>query len=208
MLSPTLVLLLVGQNWGPGPDGIPIPEAQLFDQKGTPFSAPNGLFSLEVPNGWGVALHEKDPNTIEFRGTNRPGNATLQIRRVPVPKGAHPRQLLLNAIETRLNKLPGFKIASRRDVTVGGYKAAAVTGGYYYQGNVQFPLVLEEIYVVVANDSFVFHFECFDPVAGDLAGDINKFYSTFQPRPTGGNTKPFTPQGPSETLPNPDKVPY
>jgi hypothetical protein len=127
---------------------------------------------------------------------------------VPVPKGAHPKQLMRNAVETRLKKLPGFAIAAQREVTVAGYKAAAVTGGYSYQGNIQFPLTVEEIFVVVGSESFVFHFECFSPVAGDLAGDINSFYTTFQPRPASGEASPFSPQEPNEAVPDPNKVPF
>ena len=208
MLPVALLTLVLAQSWTPGQDGIPVPENELFNQPATPFTAPGRLFSVQVPNGWGVVLHEKDPNTIEFRGVGRPGNATLQIRRVPVPKGAHPRQLMRNAVETRLKKLPGFKVAAQRDVTVAGFKAAAVTGGYAYQGNIQFPLAVEEIYVVVGNESFVFHFECFEPVAGDLAGDLNRFYTTFQPRPASGETSPFAPQAPSEGVPDPNKVSF
>ncbi|MBI5509560.1 MAG: hypothetical protein HY903_12480 [Deltaproteobacteria bacterium] len=208
MLATTLLAVLVGQNWVPGPEGIPVPENEPFGQKGTPYTAPGRLFSVEVPAGWGVALKADDPNTVEFQGVGRPGNATLQIRRLPVPKGAHPRQLLLNAIDRRLKKLPGFKVASRRDTTVAGQKAAAITGSYSYQGNIQFPLVLEEVYVVVGSDAYVFHFECFEPVAGNLAADVNGFYVSFQPRPTGAQPGPFVPKAPEETLPDPDAVPF
>jgi hypothetical protein len=208
MLPISFIVVCLGQSWSPGPDGIPIPETGTLNQKGTPFTAPGRLFAVEVPNGWGVALHEEDPNTIEFRGVGRPGNATLQIRRMAVPRGAHPKQLMRNALETRLKKLPGFRQAAQRDVKVAGYKAAAVTGSYSYQGNIQFPLAVEEIFVVVGNDSFVFHFECFEPVAGDLAGDINRFYTTFQPRPASGEASPFSPQEPREAMPDPNKVPF
>jgi hypothetical protein len=192
MVQVLMTFALLGQTlFVPGPDNTPIPSVPLFNKKPEPFVAPGRLFSVQVPPGWGIALHDDDPYTIDFRGVSRPGFGIMQVRRITVPKGAHPRQLILNAIEMRLKKLPNFNIAGRRDVKVGGHRAAAVTGTFSYQGNLQYPVAIEEVHVVTGREAFIFHFECFGPEAGNLANDVNTFYTTFAPRPAGTDSDPF-----------------
>jgi hypothetical protein len=191
MAAGLLALALIGQNYVPGPPYRSIPEVPLFNKKPEPFVAPGQLFAVQVPPGWGVALHDNDPDTVDFRGVNRPGYGVMQIRRIHVPKGAHPRQLLLNAIDTRLKKLPHFTVARRRDVKISGHRAAAVTGSYSYQGNLQYPVAVEELHVVTDREAFIFHFECFGPMATQLAADVNTFYTTFSPRPSTTASDPF-----------------
>jgi len=176
-----LLALLVGQinsdGVGAGPD-IP-----LFQPQPLPFIAPGRLFAVQLPAGWQVALHDKDPYTVDFIAASRPGEAAMQIRRIKVPAGAHPRQLMLNAIEQRLGKLPHFKLALKRDVPIAGGRGASVLGTYAYQGNLQFPRVIEEVYVVAGGEAFILHFECFEPSAGVFVPDLERFYLSFMPRP-------------------------
>ncbi|MEM6732389.1 MAG: hypothetical protein AAF658_12595, partial [Myxococcota bacterium] len=117
---------------------------------------------------------------------------SLHIRRLAVPEGANPRQLMLTSIESRLSKLPGFRVAARRDVQVAGHAGAAVAAAYDFHGNAQFPRALEEIYVVVGTDAYVFHFECAEPAAGNYTRDLTLFYTSFQPRVVAApNQAPF-----------------
>ncbi len=163
----------------------------MFQEEGTAFVAPNRIFSINIPPTWGAALVDGDPDTIQFRSTRLPGHGALYIRRVTVPTGAHPRQLLLNALEDRLSKLPGFRLAQKRDVRVAGHPAASVVGAYDFHGNAQYPRALEEIYVVAGTDAYIFHFECAEPVAGSYANDLTKLYTSFQPRAPATQTSPF-----------------
>ncbi len=201
-----IVAALLAQTYVPGPDGIAVPDIPLFRDNPEPWVAPGRLFSVRVPAGWGVALHDDDPYTIDFRGVQRPGNAVVQIRRLAVPKGAHPRQLMLNAIESRLGKLPNFKVVNKRNVQIAGTKGAAVVGTYSYQGNIQYPLVVEEVYLVAGAEAFIFHFECFEPFAVELANDVNLFYASFMPRPPGLDADPFAVPNADPGGINPDKV--
>ncbi|MCK5688688.1 hypothetical protein KAI87_05420 [Myxococcota bacterium] len=153
----------------------------LGGRKTPPFVAPGGLFSLKLPSGWQVIVHPNDPDTLEFR-PNKAGDAILLIRRVDVPLGAHPRQLLLNAVESRLKKLPNFNIINRRNVTVAQLPAASLLSSYSFQGNIQYPRILEEIFVVAGTDAFILHFEVFEPVAGNFSKDLGVIYGSFRPR--------------------------
>ena len=173
----------------------------LFQGKAQPFVAPGRLFSVQIPGHWGVALHDNDPYTIDFRLPSNFGGALLQIRRIVVPPRARPRQLLLNALDLRLRKLPNFKEHNRRNVQIAGRKGSALLGTYTYQGNIQYPRALEEVYLVAGEEAFIFHFECFEPEAARFATDLNRFYQSFVPRPVGGTAGPF--DGAAEASPAP-----
>jgi len=173
---------------------------------GRRFVAPGKLFGVKLPGQWTVHLHEKDPYTYEFRPPDPKADAFLIIRRIQVPAGANPRQLRLQALEKRLSKLPHFKVLQEGDAKVASFPAASLTATFAYQGNLQFPRAVEELYVVTRGEAFIFHFECFQPYAAKLSNDINYFYKTFRPRPRRSVTRPQAPP-PSTTI-NTDKVPF
>ena len=170
------------------------------------FVAPGQEFTLKVPAGWQIALAPDQPGQVEFRPPGQFRDSFLIIRRYPVPAGAHPRQLLLRALETRLSKLPAFEKVNQRDVSIGGHPGAAIIGKYAHQGNLQYPRAIEEIFVVVGEEAFAFHFECFQPHAPALASAVNVLYSTFMPRAKRARPKLKSPG--TSTDPIVDKVPY
>ena len=182
-----LTALLLSQNINDAHGEL----GSLFQGKAQPFVAPGRLFSVQIPGHWGVALHNNDPYTVDFRLPSNFGGALLQVRRIVVPARARPRQLMLNALDLRLRKLPNFKEHNRRNVQVAGKKGAALLATYTYQGNIQYPRALEEVYLVAGEEAFIFHFECFEPEAARFADDLNRFYQSFVPRPVGTVGGPF-----------------
>ena len=84
--------------------------------------------------------------------------------------------------------------------------AASITATFAYQGNLQFPRVVEELYMVTRHEAFIFHFECFEPYAAKLSNDVDHFYKTFRPRPRRAVTLPKA--LPSSTTIDHDKVPF
>lgn len=181
-----------------GPENLP----------GTPrrtFVAPGRAYALEVPIGWQLFASDKDPTTLELRFGDQ---ASLFIRRLKVPKGAAPRQLLLNALEQRLRKLPAFQEVVRRDVKVAGSPAAVVSGTYRYQGNAEFPRTVEDLFVVRGEEAFAFHFDAFEGAAGDLAAGLELVYRSFVIRPPGAGGEGQAPRQAVELPVDPDRIPY
>lgn len=159
----------------------------LMPRKTYPFVSPGRVFSVNLPPGWQVRLRD-DPYTIQFDLPE--GDAFMVVRRILVPPGANPRQLRLNALEKRLSRQPAFKVVSKRDVRVAGLPGASVVGTYAFQGNLEYPRALEEIYVVTSREAFIFHFECFQPFGARLGPQVNRFLSSFVPRPVPEKPKP------------------
>jgi hypothetical protein len=175
------------------------------------FESPDGLFKVQLPGKWQITdFRPGESATLKPAGA-RP-ETQLIIQRIQVPPGAHPRLLRLKAVENRLGKLPGFRELAKADVVIGGFPAAAITGSYHYQGNIQYPRAVEEVFIVAGNEAFILHFECFEPDGSAYAQAVGMIYQSLQFRP---NQKPPTqePKGQKsqekeETAPFVDKVTY
>lgn len=155
----------------------------LFGQKRPRiFESPDGLFSLQLPGRWQV-VDFRPGQSATFKPAGARPETQLIIQRVDVPEGAHPRLLRMKAVETRLGKLPGFRELAKADATISGYPAAAITGSYHYQGNIQYPRALEEVFIVAGQEAFILHFECFEPDGSSFARAIGTIYETLKIRP-------------------------
>jgi hypothetical protein len=170
-----------------------------------PYMAPHRLFSIRLPSNWSPHTFADRPELVEFRLIDSPITALLQIKRTSVMEGARAKQLMLRAVELRLKKLPHFNETSRRDVNIGGVQGAAVTGVFWYQGNAQYPSAIEEIFLVLGTDAYELHFECFAPLSGQMAGELNRLYQSFVPRPTLPSGMPQAPEDEEDPL---DNIPF
>ena len=168
------------------------------------FVAPGRTFSLDLPDGWVPVFFPEDPDLVEFRILAPQGaTAFLHVRRSTVPPDAKPRQLLLRAIDERLTHLPHFKEVMRRDLEINGLKATSIVGKFWYQGNAQYPRIFEEMYFIQGQDAIQLHFECFAPLADQMAPQLNRIYSSFVVRPPESLPLRAPPQ--DNTL---DKIPF
>ncbi|MFH1177207.1 MAG: hypothetical protein V1750_07350 [Acidobacteriota bacterium] len=186
-LRPVMTSVVLAAVWLGWPGAA---SAGLFGDEVKTYVAPGRLFSAQVPTGWTIregGQTGKNPDEVQFVPAG-PDDAVLHVRRVPVPAGADPIQVALRALDERLSKMPMFKLASKKRVTVAGKKAASITGVYAFQGNLQYPRAIEEVFVVVGEEAFVLHFDCFQAMAASYADAVNRFYQSFTPRPTEGAT--------------------
>ncbi len=177
------------------PASIIFPEKErqgtLFGSKpSADFVAPGNLFAVRVPTNWEAHTFPKQPQLVEIRLKKGPGTAQLQIKRLPVSAGAHPKQLLLRALESRLKKLPHFEAGERRELMLNGLHAAAIQGTFWYQGNAEYPRAIEEVYVVVGEEAFEMHFECFAPAFDSLTETLDGIYQSFVAHPSAAQPGP------------------
>ncbi len=212
MRAPALLALLVAASPAVAAAQLDFPDArpEALPGMGGPsrtFVAPERAFALEVPPGWGIAPSDKDPATFELRPSDGT-DATLLVRRIKVPRGASPRQLVLNALEQRLRKLPAFREGGRRDLKIAGFPAALVEGGYWFQGNAQYPRAVRELYVVSGEVAFALQLDAFEPVAASVAPAVELVYRTFVVHPSAS----VRPGAPSATAPevgiDTDRIPF
>lgn len=170
-------------------------QASIFaqpSQGGVNYRAPDGSFGVNLPQSWRPKAWSRE-KAMAFFVIQAQGDAWMQVRRVPIVAGAQARQLAARGKEFSLSKLPHFREVGRRDVVFNGNVGASIFGVYWFQGNAQYPRAVEEVYVVVGQEAYEFHFECFEPMAGAIANDVNRVYSSFVPHPALSTPKPAEP---------------
>jgi hypothetical protein len=155
----------------------------------TPYLSADGSFALRVPGSWAVKEQRGQRDRVTLRSLYAP-DAFIEVRRMAVSAGARPKQLVLIAKDARLSKLPHYHDVVVREMSVGGVPAASIMGSYWYQGNVQFPRAVEELFLVNGNEAYVFHFECFEPMAQALAPDVGSIYASFVSHPVNAPAAP------------------
>lgn len=167
-----------------------------FDPFNTPrpkYFSPDKLFALDLPAGWEAETDEKNPNSVVMRDFARPTGAWMSVIRVDRPTEATPKYMLLVAIEQRMAKMPGIALDKKRDLRFNGNNAAAITGTYWYQGNVQFKRWFEETYIAVGQEAFVLHFECAIEAIASIIADKELLYKSMLFHPPGQGEIPFAP---------------
>lgn len=184
-------------------------EASIFNSQGpgpgATYRAPDGSFGMALPQAWTPKSWSREKATAFFIIQSQ-ADAWMQVRRVPVLDGAQARQLAARGKEFRLSKLPHFREVGRRDVVFNGVVGASIFGTYWFQGNAQYPRAVEEVYMVVGQEAYEFHFECFEPMAGAIAGDVNRVYASFVPHPALSTPKSAEPD--EDLAEKFDKVPF
>jgi hypothetical protein len=173
----------------------------LFGKREDPFVAPGRLFAVHMPTDWTVVQGD-NPNEVQLVPTG-PGHPLLFVRVLRVPSGADPMQVALRAIDDRLSKMPRFRLVSKKRVELGGYPAATVTATFSYQGNMQYPRALEEVFLLAGGEAFMIHFECSEPAAEHYLRAMTRFYQTFVPRPA--STQPDKPKS---LFPEVENIPF
>lgn len=161
-------------------------------QQDVPYLSADGGFALKVPKSWAIKEQKGQIDRVTFRNLQAP-DAFVELRRLPVSPGARPKQLALIAEESRLKKMPHYQRLILREMPIHGAPGGTVMGSYWYQGNAEFPRIVEEVFVVVDSEAYVFHFECFEPMAPMLAGDVNGMYESFVAHPAAAATPPIKP---------------
>lgn len=192
MKLPLIPILCVGLMLVPQ---VSFAEASIFSQPsagGVNYRAPDGSFGVQLPPSWRAKAWSRE-KAMAFFVIQAQGDAWMQVRRVPLLPGAQARQLAARGHEFVLSKLPHFREVGRRDVIFNGNVGASIFGVYWFQGNAQYPRAVEEVYVVAGQEAYEFHFECFEPMAGAIAEDVNRVYSSFVPHPALSTPKPAEP---------------
>lgn len=145
------------------------------------YQSPDSLIAFQVPAGWNVVQVDGSKKTT-LAPNKTTGDAKILIERIEVPQGAHPRQLRLRAIEALRTKLSGFQSHGERDILISGKPAAVVTATYPWQGNIQYPRAIEQVFVVSGSHALRIHFECFQPQAAQYAAAVALLYQSLSIR--------------------------
>jgi len=160
--------------------------SQFFEGFGssgkTTYEAPNGRYHVQVPGGLLMQVDEDnpDPNMVVFAGDIRPGlRAQMVVKKVEVTAGAASSQLMLTTRDNHLAKLPNFTVEQVRKIRIANRTCTLLRARYDYQGNKQYPMALEQAYIIDGTEGFIVGMEVPYEVYGDMADRLQQVYKSF-----------------------------
>lgn len=153
-----------------------------------PFTHPKGFYGVAFPRGW---TYELKPNgqlvAVGGRGTDQ---ATFTVTMSKVPAGVDPEMVALNA-GRKLKKLPHFKDGGGGRLTMAGKPASIHSFEFDYQGNTEYRIVVEELYIVSGSVLYTFHFEVMRRSFPKTTKDLKMIYDSIMVAEIDADGKPF-----------------
>jgi hypothetical protein len=126
----------------------------LLGRAPKPLLDPAGFFSVVIPSGFDC---EASPRKVVCRG-NRGVQALLTIDVVDVPASASVELVLLNQIDAFKTK-PHYKKLAEKKLTIDGARALLASFTYDHNGNVEYAVGVQALYLVKTTKAYVFHYE-------------------------------------------------
>jgi hypothetical protein len=169
--------------------GLVFAQPEIFGPaKPAPFVHPKGFYALGFPGGW---AYELKPNGSLVATANK-GNdrAELTISMRTVPKDADTENVALNAAK-ELRKLPHFKDGGGGRLTIAGKPASIRSFEFDWQGNIEYTIAVEELYVVSGPVLFVLHLEVMKRSFAEYRGDLKVIYDSLMVAEIDAEGKPF-----------------
>jgi len=148
-------------------------EGIIGPRRPPPFVHPQGFYTIQLPRGWQAEL-DKNGDMIAHK-TNG-DKAELTLRMTTVPMNADTEMVAFNKGRA-LRKLPHYVNGGGGRLKVSGKKASVHSFAFDYQGNTEFTISVEEMYVVSGTVLFTLHFEVLKRSMPRFKKDLMQIYS-------------------------------
>lgn len=148
----------------------------MFGQNEPPLVHSTGLFALVPPSGWNC--QQLKDSSVECNTSNGPQPGVLTITHQTVEGQPDCELMALNA-ESALKRLPHYRRTGGGRFLLGGVKAAIRSFTFDYQSNTEYPVAVEELYVVSGGKAIRLHFETMSAAMPAYMLDLKKVYDTF-----------------------------
>jgi hypothetical protein len=148
---------------------------EMFNNAEPPFAHSTGLFAFLPPPGW--SCQQNRDSSVECRGQNGPQPGVLTVTHQTVEGQLDAELMALNA-EKQLKRLPHYQRTGGGRLLLGDVKAAIRSFRFDYQGNNEYPVAVEELYVVSGGKAIRVHFETMLLAMPHYMGDLKRFYDT------------------------------
>ncbi|MEW5854866.1 MAG: hypothetical protein AB2A00_39180 [Myxococcota bacterium] len=148
----------------------------MFQNEEPAFGHSTGLFAFTPPSGW--ACQQLKDGAVECRTGNgdAPGLATITHATI---EGNLDAELMALNSEKALKKLPHYRRTGGGRLLLGGVKASIRSFTFDYQGNTEYTVAVEELYVVTGSKAVRVHFETMALAMPSYGGDLKALYDTF-----------------------------
>jgi hypothetical protein len=147
----------------------------LGNKRPPPFVHPQGFYAVTFPRGWD---HELKPNGQMVDTATKGDQALFTVTMESVPGDVDTEMVALNA-GRKLRELPHYKDGGGGRLTIGGKPASIHSFQFNYQGNTEYQVAVEELYVVSGSVLFTIHFEVMRRSFPKFRKDLKQLYDGF-----------------------------
>ncbi|MFH1812203.1 MAG: hypothetical protein ABIJ09_25930 [Pseudomonadota bacterium] len=150
-------------------------DMEMFGQRRPPpFFHPKGYYAVEFPGGWEHKLTAQGQLVANKLAGDR---AELTITMKSVPNKVDTEMVAHNA-GIALRKLPTFVDRGGGTLTVAGKPASVRSFEFDYQGNTEYTVAVEELYIVSGSVLYTVHFEVLKRSFRNFQKDLQKIYGS------------------------------
>ncbi len=167
-------------------------DALMRGRRPPPFVHPQGFYALEFPRSWEFELSPQ--NQLVARRTQR-DRAELTVTLKKVPRDVDTEMVALNAGRA-LKQLPHYVDRGGGRLKVAGKAASMRSFEFDYQGNTEYTIAVEELYVVSGTVLFTVHFEVLKRSFPRFGKDLRQIYDSFQVAEIDAAGQPIAPARP------------
>lgn len=147
----------------------------LVGRQQKPFIDPAGFYAVIVPGGFDCQAAARKMSCAGTRGVQ----AILTIDVVDVPPSATVEIVLLNQVDA-FKKKPHYQKVARREFKIDGTKALLASFTYDHNGNVEYAVGAQALYMVKNTKAYVIHYEGRADQMVVHKQDLEQLYASFK----------------------------
>jgi hypothetical protein len=174
----------------------------LGPRRPPPFFHPRGFYSLSFPGGWEYRISD-DGNLVANKAAGDRAELTITMKSVP-PKVD--TEMVAHNAGIALRKLPHFVDRGGGRLAIGGKPASVRSFEFDYQGNTEYTISVEELYIVSGSVLFTVHFEVLKRSFRNFGGDLKTIYDSMAVAEIDAEGKPIAPVKPRAPAQNKDGI--
>jgi hypothetical protein len=148
---------------------------ELMGEDVPPFVHSTGLYALRPAPGW-RCMQLRD-GAVECKTDNGPSVGVCTITYSTIA-GQLDSELMAFNEERKLKKLKHFRKTGGGRLLLGDVKASLRSFTFDYQGNTEYPVAVEELYVVSGGKAIRVHFETMAHAMPSYGADLKQLYDT------------------------------
>lgn len=147
----------------------------MMGDEGAAFVHSTGLYAMRPANSW--RCNQLRDGAVECRTDSGPAQGVCTITFATIA-GQLDSELMAFNEERKLKKLPHFRKTGGGRLLLGDVKASLRSFTFDYQGNTEYPVAVEELYVVSGGKAIRVHFETMAHAMPAYGMDLKQLYDT------------------------------
>jgi hypothetical protein len=174
----------------------------LVGRANKPFIDPAGFFAVVVPGGFDCQAQARRIRCVGTRGVQ----SIVNIDVIDVPPSASVELVLLNQMDAFAKK-PHYQLVFKKTLTIDGTRALLASFTYDHNGNVEYAVGAQALYMVKTTKAYVIHYEGRADQMAVHKQDLQQLYASFKTARLDAGGNPIVEDLKPKTLKNDSGMP-